>query len=340
MSRIGVLLINLGSPAAPTSSAVATYLREFLIDRRVIDIAAPARYLLVNGVIAPFRSPKSAHAYQKIWTKTGSPLVNYGLELQNKVQALLGAEYVVRTAMRYGEPSIPSQMKVLRDADVSEFRILPLYPQYAAASVASSVEVVMETLCKDFAFPPLTVLPDFYDHPGFIASFAAVAQPRLQTLKADHVLFSYHGLPEKQMTKSVRKPETCKFNNDCCASVRADNRLCYRAQCYATTRALVKALDLKEGSYSTSFQSRLGRDPWIKPYTDQVFEELRTKGVKRLAVMCPAFVADCLETLEEIGMRGVEDWQKLGGEKLELIPSLNGEDLWCRTVADMVRGLS
>jgi ferrochelatase len=195
----------------------------------------------------------------------------------------------------------------------------------------------METLCKDFAFPPLKVLPDFYDHPGFIASFAAVAQPRLQALNPDHVLFSYHGLPEKQMTKSVRKPGTCQFNDTCCASVRADNRLCYRAQCYATTRALVKSLGLKEGTYSTSFQSRLGRDPWIKPYTDQVFEELRTKGVKRLAVMCPAFVADCLETLEEIGMRGVEDWQKLGGEKLELIPSLNAEDLWCRTVADMVR---
>lgn len=337
MSRIGCLLINLGSPAAPTSAAVGKYLREFLIDPRVIDIAAPARYLLVNGVIAPFRSPKSAHAYQKIWTQAGSPLVNYGIELQDKVQALLGNKYVVRTAMRYGEPSIPSQMKILRDADVEELRVLPLYPQYAAASVASSVEVVMETLCKEFAFPPLKVLPDFYDHPGFIASFAAVAQPRLQSLKPDHVLLSYHGLPEKQMTKSVRKPETCQFNSECCASVRPDNRLCYRAQCYATTRALVKALGLQEGSYSTSFQSRLGRDPWIKPYTDQVFEELRKKGVKRLAVMCPAFVADCLETLEEIGMRGVEDWQKLGGEKLELIPSLNAEDPWCRTVADMLR---
>jgi ferrochelatase len=151
------------------------------------------------------------------------------------------------------------------------------------------------------------------------------------------VLFSYHGLPEKQMKKSVRKPETCQFNSECCASVRPDNRLCYRAQCYATTRALVKALNLKEGTYSTAFQSRLGRDPWIRPYTDQVLEELRTKDIKRLAVMCPAFVADCLETLEEIGMRGVEDWQKLGGETLELIPSLNGEDIWCRTVADMIR---
>jgi ferrochelatase len=337
MSRIGVLLINLGSPEAPTSPAVSRYLREFLIDPRVIDVSAPARYVLVNGVIAPFRSPKSAHAYQKIWTPAGSPLVNYGIELQNKVQELLGSAYVVRTAMRYGEPSIPSQIHILREADVGELRVLPLYPQYAAASVASSVEVVMKTLCKDFAFPPLRVLPDFYEHPGFIASFAAVAQPRLNDLQPDHVLFSYHGLPQKQMTKSVRKAETCQFNSECCASVRPDNRFCYRAQCYATTRALVKALNLKEGAYSTSFQSRLGRDPWIPPYTDHVFGELREKGVKRLAVMCPAFVADCLETLEEIGMRGVEDWKNLGGEKLELIPSLNAEDIWCRTVADMVR---
>jgi ferrochelatase len=337
MSKVGILLINLGSPADPSTGAVRRYLREFLMDARVIDVAAPARFLLVNGIIAPFRSPKSAHAYQKIWTKEGSPLVTYGRGLQIKVQALLGDDYLVRTAMRYGEPSIPSQVKVLLDAEIEELRVFPLYPHYASASVGSSVDMVMQSLSQEFAFPPLRILPDFYEDPRFIQSFTEVAAPRIKALKPDHVLFSYHGLPERQLTKSMRNPSVCKFNQECCASVRSDNRLCYRAQCYATTRALVKSMGLKEGEYSTSFQSRLGRAAWIKPYTDEVFAELREKGVKRLAVMCPAFVADCLETLEEIGMRGAEDWQTLGGEKLELIPSLNLEDVWCRAVADMVK---
>lgn len=337
MAKIGVLLINLGSPADTSSGAVRRYLRQFLMDARVIDIPAPSRFLLVNGVIAPFRAPKSAHAYAKIWTKAGSPLVHTTLQLQDKVQALLGSGYLVRAAMRYGEPNLPGEVKRLLAAGVEEIRVLPLYPQYAAASVATSVEVVMQTLMKEFAFPPLRILPDFYDEPGFIASFAEVAKSRLAAFKADHVLLSYHGLPERQCSKAVLSPTTCQFNAECCASIRTDNRLCYRAQCYATTRALVKALDLKEGRYSSSFQSRLGRAAWIKPYTDVVFGELRAKGVKRLAVMCPAFVADCLETLEEIGIRGAEDWQKLGGEELILIPSLNVEDIWCRSVAAMVK---
>ncbi len=337
MAKIGVLLINLGSPANPSTSAVRSYLREFLMDARVIDIAAPSRFLLVNGIIAPFRSPKSAHAYQKIWTEAGSPLVDLGIQLQHKVQSLLGQDYVVRTAMRYGQPSIPSQIKLLLEAQVEELRVLPLYPQYAAASVASSVDMVMQTLSQEFAFPPLRILPDFYEDPRFIRSFAEVAKPRLKAMEPDHVLFSYHGLPEGQITKSVRDKATCQFNAECCASVRPDNRLCYRAQCFATTRGLVKALGLTEGRYSTSFQSRLGRAAWIKPYTDIVFGELRQQGVKRLAVMCPAFVTDCLETLEEIGIRGAEDWKALGGESLQLIPSLNVEDVWCQSVADMVK---
>jgi len=307
------------------------------MDARVIDIAAPSRFMLVNGIIAPFRAAKSAHAYRKIWTKTGSPLVDIGIQLQKKVQTLLGERYLVRTAMRYGQPSIPSQIKILLEAEVDELRVLPLYPHYAAASVGSSVAMVMQTLCQNFVFPSLRILPDFYDDPRFINSFAEVAKSRLKAMEPDHVLFSYHGLPERQITKSVRNPDTCKFNAECCASVRTENRLCYRAQCFATTGALVKALGLTEGRYSTSFQSRLGRTAWIKPYTDIVFGELRQQGVKRLAVMCPAFVTDCLETLEEIGIRGADDWKKMGGESLLLIPSLNVEDLWCQSVADMVK---
>ncbi len=338
MSKTGVLLINLGSPDAADTGSVRRYLREFLMDARVIDIPFPARLLLVNGIIAPFRSPKSAHAYQKIWTSKGSPLVQSGLDLQEKVQKLLGPDYLVRTAMRYGSPNIPSQVKILLDANVETIRVLPLYPQYATASVASSVQAVMDALIREYAFPPLHVLPDFYEHKGFIESFQFVAQRHLAKFDADHILFSYHGLPQSQLQQTTRKFETCRFEEACCSSIRPENRLCYRAQCFATTRALVKALDLKEGTYTTSFQSRLGRAAWIKPYTDVVFGELRQKGVKRLAVLCPAFVADCLETLEEIGMRGAEDWKELGGEALTLVPSLNTEDIWCETVASMVRG--
>ncbi len=211
MGTIGVLLINLGSPDADTTPAVRRYLREFLMDARVIDIPYPARLLLINGIIAPFRSPKSAHAYQKIWTAKGSPLVSSGLELQDKVQKLLGPDYLVRTAMRYGSPNIPSQVKLLLEANVEEIRVLPLYPQYATASVASSVEAVMQALLREYAFPPLRVLPDFYEDSGFINAFADVTQRHLKSFPADHILFSYHGLPQSQLQKTTRKFETCRF---------------------------------------------------------------------------------------------------------------------------------
>lgn len=337
MAKIGVLLINLGSPSNPSTAAVRSYLREFLMDARVIDINPLARFMLVNGVIAPFRSPKSAHAYQKIWTERGSPLVDYGKGLELEVQKRLGSDFVVRIAMRYGQPSIGSQIRDLLDAGIEELRVLPLYPHYATSSVASSVEEVMRTLMGEYAFPPVRIYPDFYDDKRFIGAFAGIARPILNKLSNYHVLFSYHGLPEAQITRAVRKPGVCSFNEVCCATVRDDNRFCYRAQCYATTRALVKALQLPEQSYSTSFQSRLGRAPWIKPYTDLELEVLREKGVKRLAVMCPAFVADCLETLEEIGLRAADDWKKMGGESLTLIPSLNLDAAWCDAVADMLR---
>ena len=337
MAKTGVLLINLGSPDGPDTTSVRRYLREFLCDARVIDIPPVPRYLLVWGYISIFRSPKSAHAYQKIWTKQGSPLVQAGYDLAKRVQEILGEAYHVRIAMRYQNPSIKNEVKALLDSGVDKVHVLPLYPQYASASTASSVEELMRVVAAENTFPELKLIGDFYDHPGFIASFAEVARKHLANFNADHVLYSYHGLPERQMRATDRTGNHCLKTQECCFKITSVNRFCYRAQCFATTFALQKAMGRTMEDSSLSFQSRLGRATWIQPYTDQELPILVKRGVKRLAVMCPAFVADCLETLEEIQIRAAEDWKALGGEALTLIPSLNTEESWCRTVAEMVR---
>ncbi len=337
MAKTGVLLINLGSPDGPDTASVRRYLREFLCDARVIDIPPVPRWLLVYGYISVFRSPKSAHAYQKIWTAQGSPLVQAGRDLAKRVQEILGDAYHVRVAMRYQSPSIKNEVKALLDSGVDRIHALPLYPQFAGASTASSFEELMRVLSKEIAFPELKVIGDFYDHPGFIAAFADVAIKHLANFKADHVLYSYHGLPEHQMQSADRSGQHCLKTPDCCFKMSSVNRLCYRAQCFATTYALQKAMGRTMEDSSLSFQSRLGRATWIQPYTDQELPILINRGVRRLAVMCPAFVADCLETLEEIQIRAAEDWKALGGESLTLVPSLNSEEGWCRTVADMVK---
>lgn len=337
--KTGVLLINLGSPDKPDTPSVRRYLQQFLMDWRVIDIAYLWRLLLVYGPISILRAPKSAHAYQQIWTKEGSPLVIESYRMAKRVGEILGQGYNVKLAMRYGQPSIESVVKKMLDEGVEEIRVLPLYPQYASASTASSVDEVTRVLNKEVAFPPVRILPDFYDHPGFIASFAEVTKKFLAESKfnPDHILFSYHGLPEHQMRSSDRSKSHCLVAQDCCSKITEVNRFCYRAQCFQTTFALQKALGRTMEDSSLSFQSRLGKRPWIQPYTDFELPILRKRGVKRLAVMCPAFVADCLETLEEIAIRAAEDWKALGGEDLILVPSLNSEESWCRTVADMVK---
>lgn len=337
--KTGVLLINLGSPDKPDTPSVRRYLKQFLMDWRVIDIPYLWRWLLVQGPIALFRSPKSARAYQKIWTNEGSPLVIEGYRLAKRVGEILGSGYTVKIAMRYGQPSIEAVVKGLLDEGVEEIRVLPLYPQYASASTASSIDELTRILNKEVAFPPVRVLPDFYDHPGFIASFAEVTKKHLDAtnFNPDHILFSYHGLPEHQMKSADRSGSHCLATQDCCQTLSEVNRFCYRAQCFQTTFALQKALGRTMEDSSLSFQSRLGRRPWIQPYTDFELPILRQRGVKRLAVMCPAFVADCLETLEEIAIRAAADWKALGGEALTLVPSLNSEEIWCRTVADMVK---
>jgi len=333
-----VLVANLGTPRSPETGDVRRYLREFLSDPRVIDIPALPRWLLVNLVIAPLRAPRSAAAYRQIWTERGSPLLVYGQALRDALAAELGPDFAVALGMRYGEPSLEQALDALLRQDLARIVFAPLYPQYASASTGSSLARLHELVARRGNAPELVVLPEFFDEPGFIAALAAIAAPRLAAFHPDHVLFSYHGLPERQVRKLDPTGRHCLASPSCCDAVVDANAHCYRAQCFATSRALAAALGLAPGAHSTSFQSRLGRTPWIEPYTDARLPELARTGVKRLAVLCPSFVADCLETLEEVGIRGAEQWRALGGEALELVPCANADPKFVRFLAERVRG--
>ena len=305
----GLLLVNLGTPDAPTTPAVRRYLAEFLSDPRVLDIGRIRRALLLHLVILRVRPAKSAAAYRAIWdAERGSPLLAYGRALADAVQARLGASWRVALAMRYGRPSIASALEAL--AGCERIVVLPLFPQYASSSTGTAAARVMELAGRAWCVPALDVVPAFFDDEGFVAAWEAVARPALEAARADHVVMSFHGLP-------VRHVE------------RGDP---YREQCLATARLLAERLGLEEGKHTVCFQSRLGRAKWIEPATDVVIGELASKGVKRVAVLCPAFVADCLETLEEIGIRAREQFREAGGEELVLVPSLNGSERWVEAV--------
>jgi protoporphyrin/coproporphyrin ferrochelatase len=332
-----VLLINLGTPDTPDVSAVRRYLREFLSDPRVLDLGAVGRWLLLNLVILPFRPAKSARAYQSIWTDEGSPLLVHSRRLRDEVQRALGDDHVVELGMRYGSPSIPSALARLEAAHPGRLVVLPLFPQYSSAATGSAAERVMRLLGRAWNIGPTTLLGPFYRHPGFIDAFAQVARRHLDPFRPDFVLFSYHGLPERQIRKSDPSGAHCLASATCCDAIGLPNAYCYRAHCFATTRALAAKLGLPPERHSVAFQSRLGRTPWIRPYTDLVLPELAQAGKKRVAVLCPAFVADCLETVEEIGIRARDQWRSLGGEELLLVPSLNAEPPWVDAVAGMVR---
>ena len=333
----GVLLVNLGTPDSPDTGDVRRYLREFLSDPRVIDINPVGRSLLLNLVILPTRPAKSGAAYRSIWTAQGSPLLVHSQQLTEKVRIALGPDYVVELAMRYGNPSIPAALGRVLAAGPRKLVVLPLFPQYSSAATGSAVERVQEVLNQQWNVPPVSTVGAFYDDPGFIEAFTQVARHHLEPFRPDFVLFSYHGLPERHVRKSDVSGRHCLQSPSCCDAIVPANRYCYRAHCFATTRELVKNLGLTPDNHSVSFQSRLGRTPWVKPYTDLVLPELARAGKKRLAVLSPAFVADCLETLEEIGIRAREQWRSLGGEELLLVPSLNAEPAWVETVARLVR---
>jgi len=334
---IGVLLINLGTPDDPTTPSVRRYLREFLSDPMVIDIHPVARAILVHGIIAPFRSPKSAHAYQKVWMPEGSPLLVHAKNLAQKVSDQLGKDYAVAIGMRYGSPSIESGLMKLVELGVTEIRALPLFPQYAASSYGSAVSELYRVVRKLWNLPVVRMLPPFFNHPGFIEAFAQVGEPVLSAVRPDFVLFSFHGLPERHVLKSDPVGNHCLKFDGCCDQDVIQNQYCYRSHCFKTARALMKRLRIPEELCSISFQSRLGRTPWLKPYTDLLIPELVKNGKKRIAVFCPAFVADCLETLEEIGIRAKESAHACGAEAFELVPSLNAHPKWVETVCDLVR---
>jgi ferrochelatase len=335
--KTGVLLLNLGTPDAPETAPVRRYLREFLYDPRVIDIHPVGRMLLLEGAILPFRPSKSAEAYKKIWTDKGSPLLFHSVALKEAVQAKLGAAVPVELGMQYGNPSIPSALESLRQQQVEQIVVAPLYPQYSASSTGSALEKVYQHASTRWVIPAISTVGAFYDHPGFIEAFRDVARPVIDALNADHVLFSYHGLPERHMRKADDSGAHCLASKSCCDTLTPVNRNCYRAQCVATTKLLAQALQLAPEQYSLSFQSRLGRTPWIQPYTDLVIPELAKQGKRRIAVLCPAFVADCLETLEEIGLRAREQFKAEGGEELVLVPSLNATPRWIDAVVELLR---
>lgn len=337
----GLLLVNLGTPTAPTTPAVRSYLREFLSDPRVIDLPSLPRWLLLRLVILPSRPRTSARAYRSIWTDRGSPLRAHSEDLVRAVATALGPEMPVELAMRYGEPSIEDAVARLRVRGVQALTVFPLYPQYAASSTGSTLARIYKLLSGRWDALPVSVVPPFYETEGFLDAFTTVARPALDASPPDHVLFSFHGLPERQIRRSEPPPGGfCLASAGCCNEVGEWNACCYRAQCYATARQLAGRLGLDADHFTVTFQSRLGRTKWIEPYTDQVLTILAARGVKRLAVLCPSFVADCLETLEEIGVQGAEAFRAAGGQELSLVPSLNAHPRWVEAVVQLARAAS
>lgn len=335
LGKTGVLIVNLGTPDSPNTPDVRKYLREFLMDGRVIDIPYIPRFLLVNGIIAPFRAPKSAKVYKELWLPEGSPLKIYGVAVEKLLQEALGNDYVVKLAMRYQSPSIESSLDAFQKMGLTDMVVIPFFPQYASASTGSVYEEVMRVLQKWQVMPQLRFVNQFVQHPKFIQGFVQNAQKYMKAYDYDFFLFSYHGLPERQIKKGDCTKEVCKLGS-CCDTLHAMNQHCYRAQCFETTRLLVKALNIPEGKYTTSFQSRLGSDPWVKPYTDDVIKELPKKGIKSVLAFSPAFVADCLETTIEVGEEYKELFEEAGGKHWQLVESLNDSPIWIETLVDLV----
>ena len=338
MTRIGVLLINLGTPDAPTPEAVGPYLREFLMDGFVIDVPKPLRWFLVNVLIVPRRKVQSARAYQKIQLPGGSPLLVHTRELAEKVAAHLATDnrYVVEYAMRYGNPSIASAFARLHSQNPARIIVVPLYPQYAESSYETAVVETKRAAQELGCAGRLSFVPPFYDRPEFIAACAHRIAQTNQNQPVDRVVFSFHSLPERHLKRLDPTGQHCLVESDCCDQISAVNQNCYRAQCLFTARAIAAQLGLKSDDYTVSFQSRLGRAKWIGPTTELVLRDLAQRGVKRVAVSCPSFVADCLETVEEMGIRGRQTFIDAGGEELYLIPSLNSNPEWTDAVARFI----
>lgn len=334
MAKKGILLVNLGTPDSPEVKDVKKYLDQFLMDERVIDIPKLNRTLLVKGVIVPFRSPKTAKLYKEIWGENGSPLLYYS-ELQAKMlQAKLGDEYQVELAMRYQNPSIENALERLKKGLVSSIKVIPLFPQYASASTGSVLQLVMELLSKWPTIPPVSFINSFHDNDLMLEIFADNARKH-GVENFDHILFSFHGLPQRQMSKSDHTEKYCLKVKNCCENYNNVNKFCYSAQCHNTAKLLAEKLGLSRENYSVCYQSRLGKEPWIQPYTTDVLKRLAEEGKKRLLVFSPAFVADCLETIYEITVEYNEEFKELGGEHVQLVESLNDDPRFIDVLAEM-----
>ena len=328
----GILLVNLGSPDSTAVSDVRKYLREFLMDGRVLDAPWPVRFCVVHFAILPSRPKESAHAYEKIWTPEGSPLVVTSQNVRNKLQARV--DVPVELAMRYQSPSIENAVRKLNAAKVEDLFLIPLFPHYAMSSYESAVVRVQEVAARLAPRMRVTVQPPYFDMPEYIEALVASAEKDLQA-GYDHLLFSFHGIPERHLKKSDPTGCHCLAREDCCESPGPAHATCYRAQCFKTVAAFVAKANVKK--YSVSFQSRLGKDPWLKPYTDYELAEFPKRGVKKILVICPAFVSDCLETIEEIGIRGRETFVNAGGKELVRIQCLNKHPLWISALEKMTR---
>lgn len=338
MSTKGLLLMNLGTPSSPSKPAIRKYLKPFLSDPRVIDIPVFFRYLLLYGVILPFRPKKIIDAYQSIWTPKGSPLLVNTQNLCEQVKKILGPEYQVEFAMRYGEPSYQEVLAKLKSCD--EVTVIPLYPQYATSSTGSTLSAIFQEASRMLDPVRLRFTPAFYDQPFFIDAVTSKIRHSLEStsFSPDHLLMSYHGIPQRHLLKSGCERANKQCDTKPCALEKDKNsHICYRQQCFITSRLI--ATNLKTEAYSVSFQSRLGKTPWIKPYTDLYVEELYQKGVRKLAVVSPSFVSDCLETIEEIGMRLKEQW--LAKEKTEFlhIECVNDSDIFSAGLSEWLTTL-
>jgi protoporphyrin/coproporphyrin ferrochelatase len=340
MNKTAIVLVNLGTPDSPSVKDVRKYLFEFLNDPRVIDIPAIARFFLVNLIIVPFRAPKSAKIYEQLWTYNGlpngakgSPILYYGKSIQDKLQKELGDDFDVQLAMRYQNPSMDDVFENLYKKNLDKIIIIPLFPQYASATTGSVVDKAMKLISKWWVIPEIKFISQYYDNPGFIETIVERAK-KYDVEEYDHVLFSYHGLPVRQVDKVYKDGTLCE-EHKCESEINETNQFCYKATCYATTRLIVEKLKLPPEKYTVCFQSRLDKN-WLEPFADKVIIEQAKKGAKRLLIFSPAFVADCLETLIEIGFEYQKLFKERGGEKVQLVESLNDHPLWIETLKKMV----
>jgi ferrochelatase len=338
-NKKGILIVNLGTPDSFKKKDVKKYLIEFLTDKRVIDYSFLLRNFLVRFLIIPLRLNRVVKLYENLWLKEGSPLMYHGLNLLAKVKEKLGDEYSVELAMRYQNPSIKIGLEKLKQQKVSSITVLPLFPQYASATSGSVAEKVIKEISNWNVIPELKIIQAFYIHPKFIKAFAENGKKFLAENKYDHILFSYHGIPERHLRNAGKDFNKCNFP-DCasnCSQGKDENMYCYRSSCYETSYLIAKELGLKEDEYSICFQSRLGKEPWLEPYSEEVSAELPKNGKKKVLAFSPAFVADCLETTSEVGEEYKEIFMHNGGEQWDLVESLNSSDLWVECVCEIVK---